>query len=142
MNGEDRPSRRFGRTQRLTHAREFQAVFAEKMRKTAGPLAVFLVPRAGGHRLGLSIGRVVGNAVTRNRLKRMIREAFRLHQHEFPTPDAGKGYDMVVSARVHAPMTLDEYARALLAAVAAGDKDHRKRRERASDGLAGGGEVS
>jgi ribonuclease P protein component len=145
MSGAGGRLRRFGRGLRLTHAREYQAVFAGKMRKTAGPLAVFVLPREGVegvHRLGLSIGRVVGNAVTRNRLKRMIREAFRLHQHEFPRPGDATGYDVVVSARPHIPLTLDDYARALIAAVSAGDKDHRKRRERVSDGLAGGGEVS
>jgi ribonuclease P protein component len=104
------------------------------MRKTAGPLAVFVIPRTvtGTHRLGLSIGRVVGNAVVRARLKRMIREAFRLHQHQFPTLAPGQGYDIVVSARAHAPLPLDEYARALISAVLAGDRDHRKRRERAT----------
>ena len=42
-------------------------------------------------RLGLSIGRSVGNAVTRNRWKRRIREAFRLHRTELPG-----GLDLVV----------------------------------------------
>src|SRR5262245_49625925 len=42
-------------------------------------------------RLGLSIGKVVGNAVVRNRWKRLIREAFRLSRSELPT-----GLDLVV----------------------------------------------
>lgn len=45
-------------------------------------------------RLGLSVGRVVGGAVERNRVKRLIREAFRLDQHSLP-----QGLDFVVSVR-------------------------------------------
>jgi len=48
----------------------------------------------GVARLGLSISaRSVGNAVRRNLVKRLIRESFRLHQHELPAAD------IVVNAR-------------------------------------------
>ncbi len=42
-------------------------------------------------RLGLSVGKVVGNAVVRNRWKRLIREAFRISRGELPP-----GIDLVV----------------------------------------------
>lgn len=51
----------------------------------------------GGPRLGLAIAlRTVGNAVARNRVRRIVKESFRLTQHELPA------CDIVVSARARA----------------------------------------
>ena len=48
-------------------------------------------------RLGLAVAaRAVGNAVSRNRIRRIVREAFRLRQRELPA------IDLVVSARTAA----------------------------------------
>lgn len=43
-------------------------------------------------RIGVSIGRAQGNAVLRNRIKRLVREAFRLKQRELPC-----GFDILVT---------------------------------------------
>ena len=48
-------------------------------------------------RLGLTVGFKVGNAVVRNRTRRRIREAYRIHEDRFLP-----GYDLVVVARVRA----------------------------------------
>ena len=48
-----------------------------------------------GNRLGLTVSTKVGHAVVRNRLRRRLREIYRLHEEEL-TP----GYDIVVVARV------------------------------------------
>ncbi len=131
--GEDR-ALTFRRRHRLTHAREFQAAFAAKLRKSAGPLTVFLTPTDRPEpRLGLSIGRRVGNAVTRNRLKRQIREAFRHLRAELPTPPAGGAYDLVVSARAHAPMPHTRYRALLADAVRRAAKEHDRRERKAAN---------
>lgn len=70
-------------------------MYRDARRSADGSFAV-LTRNSGGAvaRLGLSIAaRTVGNAVRRNRIKRLIRESFRQHQHELPA------YDIVVNAR-------------------------------------------
>ena len=100
-------SYRFRAAQRIKSPAEFEAVYGAKAVKRAGPLRVHARPSEGGHhRLGLSIGVRVGNAVVRARVKRMLRETFRLWQHEW----AG-AYDLVVVAQAHDAASLEEYRR-------------------------------
>jgi ribonuclease P protein component len=114
----------FRRRDRLTGASAFDPVFAAKASKPAGPLVVRARPNAlGRHRLGLAVPRRVGKAHDRNRLKRRLREAFRLSRHRWPG-----SYDVVVSVRPHEAMPLGEYQRLLDAAV---DELHRLWQKRA-----------
>ncbi len=46
------------------------------------------------NRIGISTGKKIGNAVMRSRARRVIRQAYRENEKDFP-----KGYDIVVSAR-------------------------------------------
>jgi len=86
-------SHKFPPEARLHHRREFTTVYRRGKRIHTQALYVVAMPRAeGGCRLGLSIGRKLGNAVVRNRWKRAIREAFRLNRHRL-TSD----WDLVIS---------------------------------------------
>ena len=66
-------------------------------KRVTSPHFVFLVaprPDSGPARLGLVVSRRVGNAVARNRVKRVCRECFRLRVVAIP-----EGIDLVVIAR-------------------------------------------
>ena len=66
----------------------------------------------GAPRLGLAVAvRVAGSSVVRNRLRRIIRESFRLHQRELPAAD------LVVSARPQARTASAQALRESLAAL-------------------------
>jgi len=50
--------------------------------------------RLGITRLGITASKKTGNSVQRNRVKRLVREFFRLHKTHFPL-----GYDVIIVAR-------------------------------------------
>ncbi len=124
----------FGPRQRLTHARQFQAVYAERLRKSAGPLTLHARPNGLAFaRLGLAVGRPVGTAAARNRVKRLLREAFRLSRHEVAPAEGHEdrasagSYDLVVGVRAHKLLTLNEYGRLLRDLEREVDREHRRR---------------
>jgi ribonuclease P protein component len=89
------PVRPFQPAQRLRQKSDFDRVYRDARRSADAFFAIY-TRRTGGTtpRLGLAIaGRIVGNAVRRNLIKRLVRESFRLHQHELPP------VDIVVNAR-------------------------------------------
>jgi ribonuclease P protein component len=107
------PPRRytFTKSHRVRSRVEFSAVFDAKVRHSRGPLTAYAVPTDHKTaRLGLSVSRRVGTAPRRNRIKRLLRESFRLLQHDFPRP-----YDLVIVVRPHEPLLLAEYQRLLTA---------------------------
>lgn len=95
-------SQGFPRQIRLLNGRDFQAVFQGKAcRSSDQKLTVLARPNGLSHaRLGLAISkRFTRKAVARNRIKRLVRESFRQHQHLL------SGLDLVVMSREAAPQT-------------------------------------
>lgn len=102
---------RFPAHLRLKSPAEFKAVYDRK--KSAGDdvLIVYAAESGLPHpRLGVSVSRKVGNAVVRNRFKRLFREAFRLTRPELPA-----GVDLVLIPRPQAgEPTLDKLKTSLV----------------------------
>jgi ribonuclease P protein component len=104
---------RYTRAHRLRHAREFQHVYDIRHRRESGPLLVYGAENGMEHpRLGLSVSRKVGGAVTRNKIKRRLRESFRRCKVEIDAP-----FDYVIVVRPHKPVTLETYQRHLQIAM-------------------------
>jgi ribonuclease P protein component len=77
----------YPRSTRLTSARDFRRLFRSGRRLQSGPLRlVWLTEGVEGLRYATVAGRKVGNAVVRNRVRRRLRELFRVRRHLFSTP--------------------------------------------------------
>jgi ribonuclease P protein component len=74
---------------------EFKKIY-KKGKSVAGRYIVVYVfnNRLSVNRIGITVSKKLGNAVKRNRVKRIIKEAYRLNQHRFKT-----GYDIIIVGR-------------------------------------------
>jgi ribonuclease P protein component len=95
--GANAPGRlRLGRSARIKEGRDFSRIRQEGQRMTSGCLiANWRLSKEGvASRLGVITSSRIGNAVVRSRARRLLREAFRLHQH-----DLRSAVDLVLIAR-------------------------------------------
>jgi ribonuclease P protein component len=94
---------RFPKRLKLLKAPEFERVFAARNSAGNSLIALYGAANELEHaRLGITVSRRVGGAVDRNRWKRLLREAFRLSQHDLPSAD------LVCVVRGAAPPELPE----------------------------------
>lgn len=105
-----RPQFTFPQSRRLKTTAAFDRVYARKRSASDAVLLVYACENELGHpRLGCSVSKKVGNAVARNRYKRLFREAFRLHQHDLP-----QGVDFILIPRPGPEPTQEQVKESLL----------------------------
>ncbi len=68
---------------------QFKTVFSNPIKASSAEITLLAIPNIEQHpRLGLTVAkRFVKRANQRNRIKRVIRESFRLNQHDIPALD-------------------------------------------------------
>lgn len=82
----------FRKSQRLVRDEQFKAVLSGKCCVSNDLFRLYLnCNDAGRPRLGVSVSKRYGNSVFRNRIKRLMREAFRVNQY-----DIGRDYDYLL----------------------------------------------
>jgi ribonuclease P protein component len=96
------------RRSRLSRSSDFQRVYRQGSSTASRFLVLYTFRRADdapaeGPRLGLSVSKKLGGAVVRNRVKRLLREAFAVYE-----PQMSREYDVVFIAR---PPVLELIAR-------------------------------
>jgi len=103
----------FPRTARLLKRSDFDRVYKQGRRHFSPHMTVFYRPREqGSARIGFTVGRVLGGAIERNRIKRRLREAVRLRRSALKY-----AVDVVINPKksvltVEFPVLVEEVSRA------------------------------
>lgn len=82
-------------TESLKKNRDFKIVFKNGKSRANKYLVLYVLENGlEKNRIGISISKKVGNSVIRHRIKRLVKESYRLHENMF-----NSGLDIVVIAR-------------------------------------------
>ncbi len=85
----------FDKEERIRKRKDYQVVYQEGARIHSKSFVIIVSPSHRGiRRLGVTVSKKVGNSVKRNRIKRLVREFFRLNKDRLPG-----SADIVVIAR-------------------------------------------
>ncbi|TFG37447.1 MAG: ribonuclease P protein component [Syntrophobacterales bacterium] len=85
----------FGKNERVRKRKDYLRAYQEGVRISSVNFAVILNNNGTEtRRLGVTVTKKVGNAVKRNRIKRLVREFFRLNKDKLPD-----SHDIIVIAR-------------------------------------------
>jgi len=100
----------FSAENRLHSQQDFDSVYNHRQRAGDKYMLIFGKRNTSNRtRIGLSVSKKHGNAVVRTRIKRLLREAYRLSQHELPT-----GLDLIIIPRQKSGAGLEEFQASLL----------------------------
>lgn len=101
----------FPRHRRLRSSRDFAQTYAQKQKAGNSVLLLFAARNdLGRTRIGLSVSRKNGNSIVRHRIRRLLKEAYRLEQHRIP-----EGLDLILIPRPDSNATLAELRDAIVA---------------------------
>ncbi|MBI4633912.1 MAG: ribonuclease P protein component [Deltaproteobacteria bacterium] len=76
----------FRKDERIRKRGEFLIIYKRGVRRHSENFTVIVFKNRGENkRLGIAVSKKVGDAVKRNRIKRLVREFFRLNKHRFPS---------------------------------------------------------
>jgi len=88
----------FGKQERVRKRRDYLTIYQQGVREHSGHFTCITCRNPLGiRRLGITVGKKAGAAVERNRIKRLIREFYRLHKQRLPA-----SRDIVIMARSRA----------------------------------------
>lgn len=89
----------YRKSERVTNRRRFKEIYDQGVWRSSKNFTIITcVNTQGVRRLGITVTKKTGNAVKRNRIKRLIREFFRLNKDFFPDK-----HDVVIMAKRNMP---------------------------------------